>query len=198
MWQKIELYIISLVFLFIIILANQIPVCIGSNCHFIPINELLLHWPPVISFCMLGIVLAIIFYFKFRYRVVKGGTLPGETIEEIENLNFENLTFLATYIIPLVAFDLDFHLRENRNFMILILVLILIGWIYIKTNIFYTNPTLSILNFRIYKIKTNKRQNAIVISMAKLNIDDMILLNKMDEKIFYASKYGTKQSTKTN
>lgn len=189
MWQKIELYIISLVFLFLLIGLNQVPVCYGRNCDFLGFKEILFEWPPIILFCSIGVGLSIIFYFNFRYRIVKGATLPAEKIKAISSLNYENLTFLATYIIPLVCFDLDFHLTTNRNFVMLIFVLILIGWIYVKTNIFYTNPTLAVLNFKIYRITTDGRSDIIVISRDRLDVGNQILLNKMDDKIFFASKY---------
>jgi len=197
MWQKIELYIISLAFLFVLIGANQIPICFGDGCEFMGFGKLFFSNPPIILFCVIGIILSIVFYFNFKYRIVKGSTLPAETISEIESLNYENLTFLATYIIPLVCFDLDFHLGEHRNFFMLILVLILIGWIYVKTNIFYTNPTLAVLNFKIYKITTKERQKVIMISKDELEKNDMILPNKMDEKIFFASKYIIKDDTRS-
>jgi hypothetical protein len=193
MWQKIELYIISLAFLFALIGANQVPICFGEGCEFMGFSKLFLSNPPIILFCTIGIICSVVFFFNFKYRIVKGSNLPAETISEIESVNYENLTFLATYIIPLVCFDLDFHLGTGRNFFMLILVLILIGWIYVKTNIFYTNPTLAVLNFKIYKITTEQRQNVIVISKNALEKNDMILPNKMDDKIFFASKYIIKK-----
>lgn len=189
MLQKIELYIISLAFLFVLIAVNQIPVCWGCACEFIGFKELFLKNPPILLFCLIGFVLAVIFYFNFKYRFVKGATLPAEKIIQIENLSYENLTFFATYIIPLVAFDLDFHLTMNRNFLMLILVLLLIGWIYVKSNIFYTNPTLAVLNFKIYRVTTEQRTNVVVISKDKLEKGDFMLPNEMDDKIFFASKY---------
>lgn len=195
MWQKIKLYIISLAFLFVLIGVNQIPVCYGEKCQWVGLATLLFSNPPILLFCLIGFLLSSIFYLNFRYKFVRGATLPPETIAKIETLDFENLTFLATYIIPLVCFDLDFHLVQERNFLMLILVLILIGWIYVKTNIFYTNPTLAILNFKIYKISTGSRENIIVITKDKLANGDMVLPNKMDDNIFFVSKYNIKDDT---
>ena len=193
MWRKIKLYIISLAFLFVLIAVNQIPVCFSGNCQFVGLYDLLFKSPQIILFCIIGIILSIIFYYNYKYQIVKGAPLPAETISSIESIDYENLTFLATYIIPLVCFDLDFHLAANRNFLMLILVLVLIGWIYVKTNIFYTNPTLAILNFKIYRVTTELRKNVIVISKDKLEEKDMILLNKMDNNIFFSSKYIIKK-----
>lgn len=163
--------------------------CFGKNCDFVGFKRLLFTWPPIILFCLIGVFFSFLFYFNFHYRIVKKAGLPGEKISAIENINYENLTFLATYIIPLVCFDLDFHLSEERNFIMLLLVLILIGWIYVKTNIFYTNPTLAILNFKIYRVTTDKRQQVVIITRRKLQKGDMILPSLISDNIFYATKY---------
>ena len=191
MWQKIELYILSLAFLFVLILANQVPVCWGwSSCQFIDWRTLLTY-PQIILFCALGLILSVAFYFRFKYRFVGGSALPAEEITTLEPINYENLTFLATYVIPLVCFDLDFHLTENRNFFMLILVLFLIGWIYIKTNIFYTNPTLAILGFRIYRVTTADRNvSIVVISTESFAVGDRIRPNPIDDNIYIGKKYG--------
>ncbi len=195
MRQKIELYILSLAFLFVLIGANQIPYCFGANCGFIGFDALLFEGPPVLIFCFIGIMLSIWFYHNFKYRFIRGATLPPIKIKSIESLNYENLTFLATYIIPLVCFDLDFHLKEGRNFLMLLLVLILIGWIYVKTNIFYTNPTLAILNFKLFRITTENGETIIVITRDKLVEDDMILRKRMDDRIYFAKIYATNKAT---
>lgn len=188
-WRKFELYIISLGFLFALIGINQIPYCFEEDCKFMGFNALFLKKPPILLFCVSGLVLAFIFYLRFNYTFVKGAALPPESIKSIKKIDYENLTFLSTYIIPLVCFDLDFNLSADKNFLMLILVLLLIGWIYIKTNIFYTNPTLAVLNFKLYLISTETRSEIVVISRAKLHVGDMIRLNRMDDNIFIGSKY---------
>ena len=191
MLRKIQFYIISLTFLFILILANQIPVCIGRGCELVDLRRLLFTYPPIILFCFIGVIFSVLFLLYFRYRILKGSKLPPETITEIQPIDYENLTFLATYIIPLVCFDLDFHLVENRNFIMLILVLVLIGWIYVKTNIFYTNPTLAILGFRVYRLSTNKRPNVVIITSSVLLLGDQIRSSRIDDNIYYSEKYGS-------
>ena len=200
MWLKIQLYILSLVFLFALLLANQLPICFGPNCSFIGVVDLLLTWPPIILFCCIGLLVSLLIYYNFKYRIEKAAPSHKGRILEIESLNFENLTFLATYIIPLVCFDLDFHLTEGRNFFMLLLVLILIGWIYVKTNIFYTNPTLAVLNFKIYKVKIHRAnkdvvEQMIIVTKFSLKVDDFILPNRMDDNIFFATKYNPDEIT---
>ena len=65
-------------------------------------------------------------------------------------------------------------------------VLFLIGLIYIKTNLFYTNPTLGVLGFHIYKINTIKQEGIIVIIKGKVKKDDWLFCKHISDNIFYA------------
>lgn len=66
-------------------------------------------------------------------------------------------------------------------------------YIYIRTDIFYANPSLALLNFRIYKVKGlfrsgEMRENRILITRDKLDIGDNVKYLKLDERIYYALK----------
>ena len=188
MWQKIELYIISLWFLFLLLLIQklQLPLCFGTGCRFIGLRALIsLNVVPSVS--LIFIILGGIFYWRFNYKVEKGASNLPKKITRLEDLYFENLAFLITYIVPLVGFDLD----RNRNRLMLFLLLILIGWFYVKANIFYTNPSLAVLGYRIYKIDTAESRNLIVIVRGRLKEGDSIYPRKIDENIFFA--IGTKK-----
>lgn len=187
MWQKIKLYIISLWFLFILLFVNKVPYCLNQECQFVGFTKLATEHIVVI-FCSVFLILGVSFYFSFNYQIKQGATTLPKTIKKIENLNFETLSFLITYVVPLVCFDLDFNLDKDRNFLMLILVLFLIGWIYVKTNIFYTNPTLAVLGYRIYKVDTEKSLNMIVITNGKLEVGDAIKSKLIDENIYFATK----------
>ena len=104
-WDKFELYIMSLWFLFflIIVITVDIPLCFGENCQYIGFWEVIKkNIVPVIS--LLLVLFGVIFYYHFDYRISGSKKLPVE-ITEIEDLNYEHLTFLTTYIIPLIRKD---------------------------------------------------------------------------------------------
>jgi len=185
---KIQLYILSLWLLFALLLINkiQIPFCF-SNCEFIGIKELLkLNIIPIISF--LFIISGFWFYYRFKFIIVKGAKSLPEQIETIENINWEHLTFLVTYVIPLLSFDLDFNLSKERNGLMFFLVLIVIGMIYVKTNMFYNNPTLAILGYHIYKLNTTNKKNIVIISKEVLQEDDWIKHKHISDNIYFAIK----------
>lgn len=187
MTLKIQLYILSLWLLFLLLLINKIdiPVCL-DGCKFIGFYELLkINIIPAVCMCFL--IAGFIFYFKFKYIISGAGALP-EQIVEIENLNWEHLTFLVTYIVPLLTFDLDFNLAEERNSLMLVLVLIIIGLIYVKTNMFYNNPTLAILGYHIYKCSTANKKHIILISRDNLVEEDWIKYKHISDNIYFSQK----------
>lgn len=192
MTRKIGLFFLSLwlLFLLIIIITAEIPFCLGENCEFVGWTNFLK--PNIIPlFCVIALLIGSISFFDFRYQM-KGTPELSVKITEIENIDYEHLTFLTTYIIPLVCFQFE-NLRYILTFIVILFV---IGLIYIRTDLFYANPTLAILGFRIYKIsgefrKGEIRTEKILITKNKLQLNDRIKYFKLDERIYYASKINT-------
>lgn len=138
---------------------------------------------PTIS--LFFFILGIIFLKRFEYKL-SGSQQSNITVKKIENRNYEHLTFLTTYIIPLIAFDLT----KTRYAIVLLLLLIAIGMMYVKTNIFYTNPTLALLGYKIHKIEAQFRtgeikQDIIIISRESVNLNDHLSYRKIHENIYY-------------
>lgn len=184
-WDKIELYIVSLwlLFLLIIFVTIDVPLCFTSDCKFIGVTELLsLNIIPAVS--MLLLLFGIIFYSRFSYKI-KGSTEIPFTVTKLENINFEHLTFLTTYIIPLICFDLS----SLKYALVLLLLLLLIGVIYVKTDLFYANPTLALLNYHIYKadgnFRSEPRKNIILIARERLAVYSKLHYRRLDERIYY-------------
>lgn len=189
MIRKIGLFFLSLwlLFLLIIIITAKIPYCFTTNSEFVG-------WSYIITnniipiFCILALIIGLVSFLDFRFQM-KGTPELSFKITELENIDYEHLTFLTTYIIPLVCFQFE----NSRYILTFIIILFVIGLIYIRTDLFYANPTLAILGFRIYKIKGEFRngeirKGKILITKNVLNVDDRIKYFKIDERIYYASK----------
>lgn len=148
MIRKIGLYFLSLWLLFflIIIITADIPFYWSSDWEFVGLNYLLLN-NIVPMICVIALLIGALSYYDFNHRITGTPELSFE-ITEIENIDYEHLTFLTTYIVPLVCFNFD----SIRYEIVLVIVLVVIGMIYIRTDLFYANPTLAILRFRIYKV----------------------------------------------
>ena len=190
---KIQLYVVSLWLLFILLFINkvQIPYCFDKNCHFIGFTKLLIINVVPLIFLSLAIF-GLIFYINFKYVIRRNRSLPDKVIM-IENLNWEHLTFLVTYVIPFLSFNLN----EDRNGLVFFLVLIIIGIIYIKTNMFYTNPTLALLGYHIYKLSTTNKENIIIISKDVIQENDRIQYQLLSDNIYMANKLLNNGNTRT-
>lgn len=180
---KVDFYIISLwlLFLLMIVITIDIPIFISKQSVFIGFKELLKR--NIISLISLGfLVYGIVLYIKYKYKFKGTLQLPVK-ISKIENINFEHLTFLTTYIIPLICIDI----RDLRYFLVFVVLLVAIGFIYIKTDLFYANPTLALLGYHIYKVETNSLDcpNAIFISHGKLDENQSVQYLQLDEKVFF-------------
>lgn len=189
MIRKIGLYFLSLwlLFLLIIIITVDIPVCMDNDWEFVGVGYLLSHnIVPII--CILSLVVGGFSYYDFNHQITGTPELSFE-ITAIENIDYEHLTFLTTYIVPLVCFNFD----SIRYEIVLTILLVVMGAIYIRTDLFYANPTLAILRFRIYKVSGRfrgggTRDNVILICREKLNKNDRVKYIKIDERIYYAYK----------
>lgn len=179
MGKKIELYIVSLWLLFLLIIVNRTQIEICWGCNFIGFKQLFLdNIIPTIALSLF--LLGFIFYFRFRYAINGTALLPIK-IKKIENSNYEHLTFLTTYIIPLICFDLS----QTRYAIDLLILLIIIGAIYVKTNMFYANPTLALLGYNVYKVETSQGENVIYISRDKLELNNWVSSLMLDQKTYF-------------
>ncbi|WP_424653440.1 anti-phage protein KwaA [Capnocytophaga sputigena] len=185
MYRKIGLFFLSLwlLFLSIIIITIDIPIYFGDNYKFVNLKELFLQ--NIVPFiCILCLIIGIVSYFDFSFKIKGANQMPFK-ITKITDINYEHLTFLTTYIIPLVCFDF----AKTRHLVVLLLLIIVICIIYIKTDLFYANPTLALLNYRIYNVdgefKDGDRTNIILISREKLKLGQRCDYIKLDDRIYF-------------
>ncbi len=169
--------------MFIIVITIDIPISFDEGAVFIGFKKIiLLNIVPLVSFIFL--ILGIIAYLKFRFDLKGSTNIPFE-IKKIESVNYEHLTFLATYIIPLICFNLE----SVRYLIVLVLLLITMGIIYIKTDLFYANPSLALLKFHIYKVdgsfKTGEHPSIILLSRHRLTEKQKVSYIKLDDRIYY-------------
>jgi hypothetical protein len=126
-------------------------------------------------------------YKKFDFDLKGATELPFE-IKKIESINYEHLTFLATYVVPLISFDFD----VGRQLAVLFLLLIIMGVIYIKTDLFYANPSLALLGFHIYRadgnFKVGDRENIILICKGPLTTGEKVAYIRLDERIYFVER----------
>ncbi|MCM1189682.1 MAG: hypothetical protein NC541_10360 [bacterium] len=134
-FMKLSLYLISLWILFFMLIILKLDV---SMVPFAINRENINNFARrnVISCICLGfIILGEVGYLRFRDSLNNAKQLPVE-IKKCESINYENLSFLATYIIPLVCFPME----TEREIFVMFSVIVIIGCIFVKTNLYHINP----------------------------------------------------------
>ena len=182
MLNKIGLYILSLflLFFFVIIVSFKLPTDFTDSCSLVSDNYLSL-------ICVVFLIVGFVVFLKFKYELQASPEIPFQ-ITKIESIQYEHLTFLATYIIPLICFDLN----NPRYLIVLFILLIAMAIIYIKTDLFYANPSLALLGYQIYKVngqfKMGEKENLILISREELSVNQRVSYIKLDSRIFYVKR----------
>jgi hypothetical protein len=183
--RKIDLYILSLglLFVFFIVLTLKFPESGFISNDYAAWKAVLLD-NLIPFFSILLLIYCVVAYKKFEFDLKGATDIPFE-ITKIESINYEHLTFLATYVVPLISFDFG----SGRQMMVLALLLIVMGVIYIKTDLFYANPSLALLGFYIYRadgdFKNGNREGIILICRERLAERQKVSYIKLDDRIYY-------------
>ncbi len=170
----------------IIVVTVNVPICFQPDCTFIGLKALALrNVVPIIALLLLG--LGALYFQRFNYKISGSKSIPVRA-SSVEDLNYEHLTFLTTYIIPLICFNLT----SERYILALALLLVVIGIIYVRTDKFYANPTLAVLGFRLYSAKITRRTGEEVkvtlITKDHIRDGDSIRFLELDNRVYYARR----------
>lgn len=186
---KVQMYIISLMMLFALIipisahpLKNE---CISGK----GLKEFIIvffenNFLAFISFALVLVSYILLKQLEYRWNGTRNLSVK---IIEIQEQNYEYLTFLTTYIIPLACLNLD----ELRYVIVLFILLILIGFIFVQSEFYLGNPTLSLLHYRLYKVKYTENgmiQEKLVITQDRLSINDYIEAIPFDDHSWYVRR----------
>lgn len=184
-----RLYYISLLPLFgFIVIKYFEPSSFVRLCHAEWSNIKCEHWAFMGSvvlglFAILSIIpLAI--QSKFGYNIS-----GAKILSKPDSLNHEMIGVLATVVLPF----LTVNFTTIRECSASIFVIIIIGLIATRSNLYYKNPVLAILNFKIYKVVVEhtdptEPKEFDVITLKTLKKDDSLYLKKIGEGVFYAKK----------
>ncbi|MBI5429436.1 MAG: hypothetical protein HY938_03135 [Nitrosomonadales bacterium] len=183
--RKIDLYVLSLalLFLFFIILTAELPkepFALRDIAYWLALAEV----NPIAIISLFLLAYCFYAYKKFDFDLRGTTDIPFE-IKKSEGINYEHLTFLATYVVPLISFDFG----SGRHMIVLGLLLVVMGAIYIKTDLFYANPSLALLGFHIYRadgdFKTGERNGIILVCRERIQAGQKVSYIKLDDRIYY-------------
>lgn len=185
---KVEFYILSLwlLFVLIVLLTVDIPISFSADAKFIGVLPLLQrNWLSLLSLLMALYGMIIMSKLKRRLRGVHH---PPAEITSIKSENYEYLTFLTTYIIPLICIDLE----KIRYVFVLGILLVIIGSIFVKMDLYLGNPTLALLGYRLYRVEAkgiSSIDGIVVISQDKLKIGSSIKWIEIADSVWVAKEH---------
>ena len=185
---KIEFYILSLRILFVLafVLTVDIPISFAPEAKFIGVWPLIKrNWVAIISLLM--VLVSWIISLKLKHGF-KGVNNPPVEIVSVKNENYEYLTFLTTYIIPLICINLE----ETRYIIVLVILLTIIGKIFIKMDLYLGNPTLALLGYHLYRIEAtgvSATDGILVISQDELTPGVSIKWIKIADSVWVAKEH---------
>jgi len=130
-----------------------------------------------VSILSVGWILSgLIAMWQFKDAQTSGFTDAGDKIEIEEELTESGITFFMTFVFPLLLDDLT----TLRGFIIFSGILALIFLLMWKTNLYYQNPILTILGYKVYRIHFSQESGGdpekkyIVICKKKLDANKIV------------------------
>jgi hypothetical protein len=171
------------------ILIQKIQAYLQNDVEFI-YHKILLD--PDIWIIFAGLLFLVIIPMIIVRLYIKSTTKDrGESyvIKKKEDITNEFILYVVTYIIPFLT---SVELFEISNLAALIILMVTLGIIYTKANMFYVNPALSLMGYRLYKIvvyqDSEKRtiENTIILISKRVSIlqDTEIKMNEFSGDIF--------------
>lgn len=191
---KWGMYLLSMALFAIIVIILTCPyeIHMGAGWRFVGWRAI---WKwlwgfPFVFILLLGVDLC--FYVYFRHVSLTESSRNPVKIEKLETLQGDVMSFLASYFIPLVSFDI---VNKTTHQLVLLILFIVIGMIYVKGNLYYQNPTLSLIGFKAYRIyfkfndeKGREPEERKVIAFSELSENDKITYIPFSEKVWFAMK----------
>ena len=139
--KNLFLYISAFIPMYLLIIVEIIVEIINNNLSFNVLNSL--------NLCML-LILTILGVVGIIWSIVFNHDKPIEIII-LSKTNITDQHFLG-YFSLFVLFSLSFDLSKISMFVVFIIILVLIGVVYIKNDLYYINPFLNILGYNFYDI----------------------------------------------
>lgn len=119
----------------------------------------------VILLCLVLYSIGIFVHFKYFSEI--SGDLPSKVVSVSEDKE-ASLSFFLTYVLPISIYQLD----NVRNVVAFVLIVVLMFALMSKTNLFYANPILCLIGYRVYHIKyMNDDTEKIVLSLDDIKAD---------------------------
>lgn len=178
------LFLLAYVPIYIIASLKTIDKNILNNFSSSSLRQLLFNNKIPFLLISLSIILILYFLIYSKFALNPKGN-PIFTIKQVKQQHKEYVTYLGTYILPFVSIETKTIFDEAA----VVFMFLTIGFIFSKTNLIYTNPTLAFFGFEIYEVETEDGKTYDCISKDKFINGDKPCGYKLGENTFIISKW---------
>ncbi|HOJ07769.1 MAG: hypothetical protein HND40_15940 [Ignavibacteriota bacterium] len=139
---------------------------------------------------ILALILSIIIIFILKHISRSRFDLSGAKISsKPQNINHELIGVLSAVVLPFLTVNFD----SGRDSLASLFILIIIGLITTQSTIYYRNPLLAILKFKIYQLEIehksfSEHKVVYVISLHLLNEADSLYLKEIGNNVYFAKR----------
>jgi hypothetical protein len=136
---------------------------------------------PFFSLILIAVILSSNITLWLLLRESKKIGSKSYTVSKSKEKTSDALNYIVTYIIPFFSFNSS-KLVDLISLSILLLV---IAFVYINSNLIYINPMLSFMGYRIYEVEVNMQLVIVIItSKIRLKKNSQVNLVELTEDIY--------------
>ena len=125
-------------------------------------------------------VIALILFLHYAFRLQSAPLL----VTSVKSRDGDVMSYIVTYLLPFLAIKLN----DMKDVSSLGLLLIVVGILYVNSNLIHTNPILSLLGYHLFEIEDREKKTTTLIckrTYVKVNseidavsVGDYVLLEK--------------------
>ena len=130
-----------------------------------------------ITTMIITILVSISFLF---YIIYKSSKMNGEyyEIKSIEDKSNQFLEYIIAYIFPFLGFNLECIV----DIISLAIIFLMIGALYIRSDMIYMNPILNFMNYNLYKVKCDDKE-LMIITKKEIREGEKIRIFNISKKV---------------
>lgn len=176
---KIQFCLMSLTLPFFLACVMTINVCPAGDSL---ISCIVSNLFPIVSGLMVivGLISSRIFT-----HMSKGGANPPYSLQSLKSENYSYMVFPTSCVIPLFCFGFDIPC----SIVVFIVLMVVTGFILLKTDLYYGNPMLAFLGYKLYRAEirgVDSPNGVILITKDNLKTTSSVSWIPIDEYVWIA------------
>lgn len=183
---KFGMFAISLFPMWLVLFIKDIdiPVYFGHDWQFVGWNRLLTYGNSIATGSAVMMIVAISAFGRLRHRTKGSPKGLPTTIAKADDRSVDYVNTLAT-IITLLGVVLV-PIQTFREFLLFVVLMALIVVCYVKTSLYYSNPILAFLGFRLYTVRTNCiKDDFIGLFRGELKVGNTVIYYHVSDNVYY-------------